>query len=100
MGDLEDPAPASGAELVRHTLRHPIYVHSKLMIVDDEYVVVGTANVNQRSMGGSRDTEVAVAAKQPAHDEDHRGEVRKEFVLLFETVEGLMSWHFLAAHIN
>jgi len=82
-GGLELPAEGTPASLARQTLRHPIYVHSKLMIVDDEYVVVGTANVNQRSMGGSRDTEVAVAAKQPAHDEDHRGEVHTFRMALF-----------------
>ena len=61
LGDLEDPAPASGAELVRHTLRHPIYVHSKLMIVDDDYIVIGSANINQRSMA-ERETQRSVWA--------------------------------------
>ena len=37
-----------------------IYVHSKLMIVDDEKVVMGSANINDRSMLGSRDAEVAI----------------------------------------
>ena len=78
--NLELPADDTPASLARQTLRHPIYVHSKLMIVDDEYILVGTANVNQRSMAGSRDTEVAVAAKQPAHDEDHRGEVGRKYL--------------------
>lgn len=31
----------------RESLRHPIYVHSKMMIVDDDYVLVGSANINQ-----------------------------------------------------
>ena len=42
-----------------------IYVHSKRMIVDDEYVLIGSANINQRSMDGSRDTEIAMGAYQP-----------------------------------
>ena len=42
-----------------------IYVHSKLMIVDDSAVIVGSANINQRSMAGSRDTELALLAHQP-----------------------------------
>lgn len=42
-----------------------IYVHAKGMIVDDEYVIIGSANINQRSMGGSRDTEIAMGAYQP-----------------------------------
>ena len=78
LGDLEDPAPASGAELVRHTLRHPIYVHSKLMIVDDDYIVIGSANINQRSMAGERDSEICVGAFQPDHsisDGQPRGDI-------------------------
>lgn len=44
-----------------------IYVHSKGMIVDDEYVLLGSANINQRSLDGSRDTEIAIGAYQPHH---------------------------------
>lgn len=44
-----------------------IYVHAKGMIVDDEYVIVGSANINQRSLAGSRDTEIAMGAYQPHH---------------------------------
>jgi phospholipase D1/2 len=45
--------------------RHMIYVHSKMMIVDDEYIIVGSANINMRSMHGSRDSEIAIGAYQP-----------------------------------
>jgi hypothetical protein len=44
-----------------------IYVHAKGMIVDDEYVIVGSANINQRSMAGTKDTEIAMGAYQPHH---------------------------------
>lgn len=44
-----------------------VYVHSKGMIVDDQYVLLGSANINQRSMDGSRDTEIAMGAYQPHH---------------------------------
>ncbi|XP_048321059.2 phospholipase D gamma 1 [Ziziphus jujuba] len=47
--------------------RFMIYVHSKGMIVDDEYVILGSANINQRSMEGTRDTEIAMGAYQPNH---------------------------------
>lgn len=47
--------------------RFMIYVHSKMMIVDDEYIVVGSANINQRSLDGTRDSEIAIGAFQPAH---------------------------------
>ena len=37
-----------------------IYVHSKLMIVDDRFMIVGSANINDRSLLGSRDSELAM----------------------------------------
>jgi phospholipase D1/2 len=40
-----------------------IYVHSKLMIVDDEVVLCGSANINDRSLLGDRDSEVAVVSR-------------------------------------
>lgn len=45
--------------------RFMIYVHSKMMIVDDEYIIVGSANINERSLNGSRDSEIAMGAYQP-----------------------------------
>ncbi|XP_051130109.1 phospholipase D gamma 1-like [Andrographis paniculata] len=51
--------------LTRKNQRFMIYVHSKGMIVDDEYVILGSANINQRSMEGTRDTEIAMGAYQP-----------------------------------
>ncbi|KAM0867230.1 hypothetical protein ACQ4PT_042114 [Festuca glaucescens] len=49
----------------RKNRRFMVYVHSKGMIVDDEYVIIGSANINQRSMEGTRDTEIAMGAYQP-----------------------------------
>lgn len=40
-----------------------IYVHSKSMIIDDEITLVGSANINDRSLLGSRDSEVGVIIK-------------------------------------
>ncbi|XP_034170847.1 phospholipase D [Osmia lignaria lignaria] len=37
-----------------------IYVHSKLLIVDDNTVICGSANINDRSMIATRDSEIAV----------------------------------------
>ena len=36
-----------------------IYVHSKLMIVDDAIAIIGSANCNDRSLNGDGDTELA-----------------------------------------
>ena len=36
-----------------------IYVHSKLMIVDDKRCIIGSANINDRSLLGTRDSELA-----------------------------------------
>ncbi|KAL0795938.1 hypothetical protein Bca101_067315 [Brassica carinata] len=47
--------------------RFMIYVHAKGMIVDDEYVLMGSANTNQRSVAGTKDTEIAMGAYQPHH---------------------------------
>lgn len=50
-----------------------INVNSKGMIVDDEFVILGSANINQRSLEGTRDTEIAMGAYQPHHTWAHKG---------------------------
>lgn len=37
-----------------------IYIHSKLLIVDDMYTIIGSANINDRSQTGNRDSEVCI----------------------------------------
>ncbi|KAK4770657.1 hypothetical protein SAY87_031189 [Trapa incisa] len=69
----EDPSPSNAEELARKNRRFMIYVHSKGMIVDDEYVILGSANINQRSLDGSRDTEIAIGAYQHQHVHDCSG---------------------------
>ncbi|KAM6584425.1 hypothetical protein CsatB_011427 [Cannabis sativa] len=65
---MESPTAANSPQaLSRKNRRFMIYVHSKGMIVDDEYVIIGSANINQRSMEGTRDTEIAMGAYQPHH---------------------------------
>lgn len=41
-----------------------IYIHSKAMIVDDKWMILGSANINDRSMLGSRDHEIGVLITQ------------------------------------
>ncbi|XP_062081905.1 phospholipase D zeta 1-like [Humulus lupulus] len=37
-----------------------VYVHSKLIIVDDRVALIGSSNINDRSLLGSRDSEIGV----------------------------------------
>lgn len=51
------------AVLMGKLVQEIIYVHSKLMIVDDKYVICGSANINDRSLIGKRDSEIACVIK-------------------------------------
>ncbi|KAL9690245.1 hypothetical protein QQ045_010642 [Rhodiola kirilowii] len=65
-----DPNAPNGGNKVTDSFkfqRFMIYVHAKGMIVDDEYVIIGSANINQRSMAGTKDTEIAMGSYQPHH---------------------------------
>ncbi len=46
----------------------PIYVHAKLMIVDDEVLRIGSANMNNRSMGLDTECDVFLDAARPANN--------------------------------
>ncbi|KAE8694616.1 Phospholipase D gamma 3 [Hibiscus syriacus] len=66
--NARDPTASNTPQaLAKKSRRFMIYIHSKGMIVDDEYVIIGSANINQRSMEGTRDTEIAMGAYQPRH---------------------------------
>lgn len=45
--------------------RYMVYVHSKAMIVDDKYCIIGSCNLNERGLNGDRDTEIGVAIWPP-----------------------------------
>ncbi|GAB2275465.1 Phospholipase D [Dionaea muscipula] len=75
-GEYQPPEkPESGSDYSRaqYSRRFMIYVHAKMMIVDDEYIILGSANINQRSMDGARDSEIAMGAYQPHHAVSTRG---------------------------
>ncbi|KAF2435365.1 phospholipase D [Tothia fuscella] len=40
-----------------------LYIHAKCMIADDRVAIIGSANINERSMLGSRDSEVAAIVR-------------------------------------
>lgn len=63
----------------------PVYVHSKLMIVDDRLAIVGSANLSNRSMG--LDTECGVAVEADSNPS------------LREAVKGLRN-RLLAEHLG
>jgi phospholipase D1/2 len=48
------------SEMNGHLVSEIVYVHSKLVIVDDNRVLIGSANINDRSLVGDRDTEISV----------------------------------------
>eukprot|EP00892_Ulva_mutabilis_P001866 jgi/Ulvmu1/11680/UM008_0090.1 len=62
----DDDVPSYASNAVR-SRRFMIYVHSKLLVADDEVAIIGSANINMRSMLGTRDTEIAAAIFQPEH---------------------------------
>lgn len=45
---------------------HPIYVHAKVMIIDDSVLKVGSANINNRSMGFDSECDVVTQANDGA----------------------------------
>lgn len=40
-----------------------LYIHAKTMIVDDRIAIIGSANINERSMRGSRDSEICAIVR-------------------------------------
>lgn len=67
----EDPSAAAAFA----SKRLMIYVHSKMAIFDDEFIIVGSANINDRSLSGNRDTEIAIGAYQPHAGSPGTGQV-------------------------
>eukprot|EP01012_Entosiphon_sulcatum_P051487 TRINITY_DN7070_c0_g1_i2.p1 TRINITY_DN7070_c0_g1~~TRINITY_DN7070_c0_g1_i2.p1 ORF type:complete len:948 (-),score=105.62 TRINITY_DN7070_c0_g1_i2:18-2861(-) len=107
---VNDASPAAGLVSDQRQLqmannrRGMIYVHSKFMVVDDEYAIIGSANINERSLAGDRDTEIAVGVMQPQHTTAPdrplpRGEVSGFRLSLWtEHTGGLLEEEFFAPH--
>ncbi len=47
-------------ELLGTPVTELVYIHSKLLICDDRIVICGSANINDRSLLGTRDSEVSL----------------------------------------
>ncbi|KAF2841991.1 phospholipase D [Patellaria atrata CBS 101060] len=50
-----------------------LYIHAKCMVVDDRVAIIGSANINERSMLGSRDSEVAAIVRDREMIESYMG---------------------------
>lgn len=71
---VETPRPGSEESKWRQRSRFLIYVHSKMALADDSHILMGSANLNQRSLDGIRDTELAVSACQVREGSNSREE--------------------------
>lgn len=47
----------------KHLVTEQLYIHAKTMVVDDRVAIIGSANINERSMLGSRDSECAAIVR-------------------------------------
>lgn len=54
-------------KVMSESRRFMIYLHSKFAVFDDTVAIIGSANINSRSMDGSRDTEIGIMTWQPDH---------------------------------
>ncbi|KAK3219393.1 hypothetical protein Dsin_013363 [Dipteronia sinensis] len=94
----ETPEPDSDYIRAQEARRFMIYVHTKMMIVDDEYIIIGSANINQRSMDGARDSEIAMGGYQPHHlstRQPARGQIHGFRMALWYEHLGMLDGTFL-----
>jgi phospholipase D1/2 len=71
-----------------------IYIHNKLMIVDDRYVLVGSANINDRSLLGTRDSELNVLITDTKTEKvDLCGDGKQRFVRSFAREMRMEVWN-------
>ena len=77
MDPARDELVAALEELDSHNSFHifvpftgdtPIYVHAKLMIVDDRILRIGSSNMNNRSMGLDSECDVFIDCRRPGND--------------------------------
>nr|AAC49274.1 phospholipase D [Arabidopsis thaliana] len=94
----EKPDPDTDYMRAQEARRFMIYVHTKMMIVDDEYIIIGSANINQRSMDGARDSEIAMGGYQPhhlSHRQPARGQIHGFRMSLWYEHLGMLDETFL-----
>ena len=72
-----------------------IYIHSKLLIIDDQKVLIGSANINDRSMLGDRDSEFAVIMEEECNCKsimDNKAYICSDYAISLR--KSLMAEHF------
>lgn len=47
----------------KQVVTEQLYIHAKCMVVDDRIAIIGSANINERSMLGNRDSECAAVVR-------------------------------------
>ncbi|MDT5174863.1 MAG: hypothetical protein QOG37_2114 [Mycobacterium sp.] len=60
----------------------PIYVHSKVLVVDDRLLRIGSSNLNNRSMGFDSECDIAMEAIEAHQDASWLDEIRREITSL------------------
>jgi phospholipase D1/2 len=56
----EEPWEGEPEDEKQHFVQEELYIHAKLLIVDDKTVICGSSNINDRSMVGSHDSELSI----------------------------------------
>jgi hypothetical protein len=68
----DEDATAQGPNKIRPSRYREIYIHSKLMLIDDVFITLGSANLNVRSMVGDSELNIACADYGFARDARER----------------------------
>lgn len=56
----EEPWEGEAKDEVENWIQEELYVHAKLLIVDDRVVICGSSNLNDRSQTGHHDSELSI----------------------------------------
>ncbi|MHA6317567.1 phospholipase D-like domain-containing protein [Altererythrobacter sp. CAU 1778] len=70
--------------MVPYTGETPIYVHAKLMIIDDRILRIGSANMNNRSMGLDSECDLFIDCSRPGNESCGDQIARLRYSLLAE----------------
>jgi len=77
-----------------------IYIHSKIMIVDDKIAIIGSANINDRSLVGKRDSEICIISQSEDYESIVAGEITKVSKFAFDLRITLWKQYLNLSHIN